>query len=252
MTRISKSTPFKLINHAITLQTKNWSAILKIFRNGWWRRVWVIQEAALARIACIACGHERMKWSDIIFVAIHISLVDVRMSKLWCKRDPNIWDEVDLLGTRPFISEVTAKTLAHTSTSLGRNNTLDLFEFFRFKCVATFPGLEVSDTRDHIYGLLALINESDRRHITVRYDDSLTDKMLYMKTTEVTIRRTCPQVLYYACGMTQKPNDMPSWVLTWAIIWEGLPPFRFRGICASSNLCFQQADIRADVEAGIL
>lgn len=32
------------------------SAIDKIFRNPWWERVWVIQEATVARELCVICG----------------------------------------------------------------------------------------------------------------------------------------------------------------------------------------------------
>ena len=39
------------------------SAIDKIFRHPWWERVWVIQEATVARELCVICGRRALPWN---------------------------------------------------------------------------------------------------------------------------------------------------------------------------------------------
>lgn len=42
------------------------AAINKIFQHPWWERVWIIQEATLARELCIVCGRHELPW-DMLF-----------------------------------------------------------------------------------------------------------------------------------------------------------------------------------------
>ena len=66
----------------------DWNALDSIFWRAWFKRVWVIQEVAVARSAVITCGEDSTSWDTFAVVANFITrrqlyaLVDVNVSNL--------------------------------------------------------------------------------------------------------------------------------------------------------------------------
>jgi hypothetical protein len=184
----------------------NWPAVFRFFQKDWWRRVWVLQEAQLARSACMACGTERIDWSDIIAFLCLMLLTITRSRHLQLESRVGlemVFSRITALGTLSVFhfAEVTRANgnLQYLFTSLvhaAKNNLL-----------ATKP-------RDRVYSLLALMAERYRSKITVDYTEKWTVKELYMQVTEILLQENGFNSLGMASAANKQSEEgLPHWVL---------------------------------------
>ncbi|KAF4628209.1 hypothetical protein G7Y89_g9940 [Cudoniella acicularis] len=145
---------------------ERWYLLIKLLRNQWFSRRWVIQELALAREAVVHWGREKMQWADFadaIAVAmtkhqeIKSILKQARRSEL-ARLDPSI--HVDL----PEPRALGANTLINASTNLFRRSDdgqvqqrlVDL----EVLVSSIFLPFAASEPRDTIYAVLSLAKDT--------------------------------------------------------------------------------------------
>ena len=113
--------------------------LLELLSHPWFSRIWIIQEAAVARKLCLICGRKSMEAEDII-------------------RIPKLFRYADALGSlKKKIEELSAflEIVSFETQGHGRPELLALLHKFRT--------WEATGPRDKVYALLGLSNISDLR-----------------------------------------------------------------------------------------
>jgi hypothetical protein len=154
--------------------------------NDYWSRVWIIQEFVL--------GRELEIWSGAIRVIGH-RLVLIRSSKLSCHGSPESWEEYRIEGAHSY-------NYLHSTTSIlpaafycrhayqgpvgtGRND----FYLSLEALPKAFGPAECSDARDHIYGLLPLVDPRELEAHPIYPDYSRSTSALFAEIWNRNVRR---------------------------------------------------------------
>jgi hypothetical protein len=159
----------------------------------WNTRVWVAQEATLARRVVLLWGSSKLQWDDP-----------------WNKDDFTIFDQLfDGNGyTTALINQF------RRFENLARPN-VDLFN-----ALSWTSGMQAKDTRDLIYGILGLVSVADSALISPDYEMSVAE--VFAKATFVCIRRGRFEILFWpapGCKYTERSNvlDVPSWAVDFTV-----------------------------------
>jgi hypothetical protein len=156
----------------------NWSVMFELLQRDWFRRVCVIQEATLARTASVACGTERIDWSDVITVICLIDLIAIRQLELRLYSQPHLQKEVRRIVNYSELPLFHFPLLHFPILVKGEFSIGNLFRVFarnrRRQLLAT-------DSRDSIYSVLFLMAEPHRFIFTVRHDEQWTTKCFISK-----------------------------------------------------------------------
>jgi hypothetical protein len=177
-------------------------AIWNFFRREWWHRVWVIQEAVLARDALVVCGSHIIQWADIVK-----ALKAFEWMILYVDSNQKYRQTYSYIGS--FYRDVSHFALASSSAS---GESMGLRELMLFTSMT--DSIKATDARDRIYGLLGLLKENERARISVDY--SSKNKLSHILTSIAysLIGENGPDILSY-CRTTNLSVSLPSWVPDW-------------------------------------
>jgi hypothetical protein len=163
-------------------------ATLELLENSWFKRVWVVQEFALARQAIFQWGHEQLDEVALFFCILAF-------------RAP----------LRTWINEL---EIYHSNGAIQKGKFLDLMHII--------GGLGCSNGHDHVYGILGLTHllESSypttkvMRQLTPNYEDLVEETYfevasLYVRSGEVS------SLLSFAESFSAVGNGLQSWVPDW-------------------------------------
>ncbi|KAI8161169.1 hypothetical protein K4K49_002036 [Colletotrichum sp. SAR 10_70] len=184
----------------------NFAHIWTLFQRPWWTRVWVIQEALLAKEAYVVIGDHAKDWKEIrsAWSAFECMI-------LYVDTDPKYQPIYDALRDVYF-------RIAHFShmnnIQDGSRQETSLFNAVFFS--ATGGAIQSTDPRDRIYGLLGLLTEKDRRRIPVDYSMAMTLEKLLFFTTKALVEDHGPEVLSYRRPTSLSPG-LPSWTVDWTV-----------------------------------
>lgn len=205
----------------------------------WFRRVWILQEVALARDVWIYCGGQRASWTDFALV---LKLLEQR-SKL----PPQFRAAWNLVTFRELYQE----NRAHGGVDIHA-------------AMVQARQCEATDMRDKIYALLGVCDDLARRMGRPQYDDEITIAMVWTRA-----QRSClashlsiDALSLIAVGKATR-SDLPSWVpdLSDGLrTWPRRPPpprnkdgFAVITPCKSTNgFCFHPWGTFVDVVSEIL
>jgi hypothetical protein len=187
--------------------------VARLFARPWWRRVWVIQEVILAKRAIIHCGDVAAAWSDV-----------ERLIEMFSY--PNTYSGLDVTVLGLQICQHSHFRRLHLDY-LGRYRDwvpgLTWEKLLDITCGWPF-GLEATDKRDHIYGLMRLLLEEDRVKVPVDYSSESTVARTAFDVSCVVIRRTGSRCMIYCNDARPRPSGLP----TWAPNWHSCEPGNFR------------------------
>lgn len=196
-------------------------AVVKLLKRSWWNRVWVVQEVILAKKVVFKCGDAEVsgrkmsKWGASVFT-FHV-LSDEHEAPDY------------ILG--PIYLFTRLEGLKHF-----RNDAEDILPLYSMR--------EATRPHDHIYGLLGLLEEEDRRLLGApdygcRVEDlfiNVTTKLMEeYKSLRLLLAAGIPKLLAEESSAQMK---LPSWVPDWTRPWtsnatsrepkERLAPSAFR------------------------
>jgi Heterokaryon incompatibility protein (HET) len=198
------------------------AAIHKIFQHPWWERVWVIQEATLARELCIVCGGHELPWNMLCQIypvtftrpgQLQISPHEKNLEPLRRLNNMRITWKVFQNELQP-----SPKTNIRDTTS-GRRVNFDILSL-----VSEFRTSKATDSRDKIYSLLGLA--SDGKSMILDY--SISTVQLYVRfaiqdledcftlARYQGLRRRTLRILNY-CLPSPQLRGLPSWVPDWTV-----------------------------------
>ncbi|KAI6080891.1 HET-domain-containing protein [Hypoxylon rubiginosum] len=167
------------------------SSILALSRRRWFTRLWVVQEATLAKKATIRCGRLSIPF-DII----------LRVTKHWRKNSFIFLPRSE--AHRPVFAMSTITSFEHHKAPL-----LELLRLTK--------AFESSDPRDRIFGLVSLA--SDDANLGFEVDYSLSCAGLYTQMAKHWITQLKSPTLLGRAGLALHSGDIdiPSWVPDWSI-----------------------------------
>ena len=161
----------------------------------WFSRLWVLQEAALARKATIVLGEERC---------------DLAVLRLMVWDDPGVEEIQEAflrqLKESPTLHIVNISSLVHLLECLrGRSQTS--FESLVYDCMRR----ACIDPRDHIFGLVGVAHYLNLE--TPKVDYTMSNSEVFYHFMKAALKQRPDDLVEFAVvDSRQTPEDWPSWV----------------------------------------
>jgi hypothetical protein len=183
-------------------------ALQDFFRNGYWLRVWITQEVAVARDALVFFGSRRIQLEDLL--AIQKSLCD------------DLWDEIYRLSNfDPSISANTLRgggpgRLALPPKTLPLPDLYDVLE----KHVDKLS----TDPRDQVFAIVGLTKARESPDMTPNY--ALSVEQVFYNTTRYILLSSKSLDIIHLQPREDCPFALPSWVPDYSLGARGnMQPF---------------------------
>ncbi|KAF4974993.1 hypothetical protein FZEAL_8177 [Fusarium zealandicum] len=195
-----------------TLYNASWSAINDLLSRTYWTRVWIFQEAVLARRLILTCPTSAMVFDDLGVVAARLE------SLQWYLRNMPV-AKPDFLGSAAwyFLKDIIDLSPVASIMRLRSDRASGLSSVqSEQRCALATVGfdLNATDPRDRVYGLLALTG----MQIQPDYDKTLgqvyTDFSLAWLKASRSARypRELMFLAYAGVGIFGEQPGLPSWV----------------------------------------
>ena len=179
---------------------KVWSDIALLMSNSWFSRVWVVQEALMAKTMTFLCGTTTLPAKILFPVADHMMELDVFHERL----------PAHLLASW-FMN---ASYLGGLDSRHRRGDTLKIFDI-----LSDTQNFEASDTRDKVFAVVGLATDIDDTFID--YSQKDPGPMLVRLAKHILgipdqggASYPFLEMVGYA-GSTTAIIDVPSWVADW-------------------------------------
>jgi Heterokaryon incompatibility protein (HET) len=160
------------------LASLNWEQemgeVSQLLDRPWWRRVWIVQEAVLARKLTISCGPDEAQWDDLN--KYFRSVRSRRISSVTCENDFKDVFEVHPFPHSEYLALQQLRTRLRSGNYKGSIYEF-LYKFWRFDC---------TDPRDRIFAFLGLITDIGGTGITPDYSISTAQTFSRLAKTLIT------------------------------------------------------------------
>jgi hypothetical protein len=121
--------------------------ILDLLQRGYWQRVWIVQETALARSITVRCGDKTMDWS-------RLKMLDTILT-LWPRNRP-----LSLLPNAAEMRRCTALSIINGRRMWRELQSKDNYPAVLDALLRQYRHQECHDARDGVYGYLGLVESS--------------------------------------------------------------------------------------------
>ncbi|KAF9769237.1 hypothetical protein IL306_013371 [Fusarium sp. DS 682] len=199
-------------------------AVMQLFKRRWFSRMWVLQEAVLARHAVVQLGSYQISW-EWVGLAAAIIVHKPELSPLDFAREtiPNGAMHAYLMY-RLSTSQKCFQPLTFSFSQL-----LQITRLFKSK-----------DPKDKIYGLLGIpTTDAVAKRIVPDYREETTSEKVYENVARLMLQSDSPLTFLSGAGtFGEFIPDGPSWVPSWhkARPWTILPTKQDPGFqCASAS-----------------
>lgn len=246
-----------------TLSDLDLNPMLRFFDRKFWRRLWILQEVALATTARVACGPWTISWPDLCASATFLFWFSDASRYNTKLRNRLRSKQLSPLGYGLWIPP--PSVLLSSFLSSGR--TLDPLNLFDFTCNET--RLQSTDPKDRVFALLGFWDDHNwARHnwadknwakreedaITVDYTASCS--RVYTEITCAALQYNNTWALEFA-GLASRSGvvpELPSWVLDWTHT-GGKFWLSFRGFSAcgsQSPRLLRGVDRQTAIDTGVI
>lgn len=192
---------FRVMRRKQTIYPRELSPLL---HRPWFRRVWVIQEVALAPRATIQCGQDMAEWEQLVQAAQLVSHVGSMMNPQ--------------LGTAKTHLHPTfyPRIMESARQRMRTNHRFELREALR-----SFQPFDATKEVDKIYGVLGLVRDPE----SVRVDYRMDARDVYQETALSIIKHSQRLDIFLDCLQSTSTSgipNLPSWVPNWSVTDRGL------------------------------
>lgn len=196
--------------------TTLFSSISKLFKRGYWSRIWVVQELSSATNLLFQCGSEQMMDN-----ALNHALRLLRGSRQY---ERLLWEQnsqVSELPTIPFKSSRMVPTTAPiTMLKLRRAAALGLGLCPLIYLLRSFRTFDATDPRDKIFALLGIAADAEELGVHPNYLKSA--KEVYTEIARQLIREGYLDVLSLV-EYSPRVAGLPSWAHDWSMMSSHIP-----------------------------
>ncbi|KAI0188438.1 heterokaryon incompatibility protein-domain-containing protein [Xylaria flabelliformis] len=190
------------------IATWNFAAIGQIFLRPWFRRVWVLQEAAANNVTFL-CGNERVSKISLYLGSIVIVALANGLGASH-ETPEGTYPFWETLSGANFISRRTMRLVTSQRTHLRLQDLL----------LETSANLgdwtyEATDPRDRVFALLGFSSDSSLLDISCDYDKSC--RHIYIEVAERILTQSSGLDLLYAISGPKNVMCLPSWAPDWTV-----------------------------------
>jgi hypothetical protein len=184
---------------------KEWTAVQPLFDRPWFRRIWTVQEVAVARYTMVMCGPEEMPWTEMI----RGLEVGVSSRLLYSKRALNP-DTLDFFDPAHAAQLSHWEKLQQSSKYSGYNldSLLDYLLWFRAR--------EATNPLDKVYALLGLVKNDTLAKAIVPHYASAVEGVYNTVTRKFLEAAGKLDILSTPRGKSKSQSLLPSWVVDWS------------------------------------
>ncbi|RTE83704.1 hypothetical protein BHE90_001763 [Fusarium euwallaceae] len=193
-----------------TLFNTAWSAINDLVSRKYWTRVWIFQEAVLAKRLILACPTAAMSFDDLgAFAHIMHALQQFLRTVPWAK--PNFLGSAAWYFIRDIIDW--SRIVVISQLRLGRESKPKEMEQ-GFTMTMTGFNLDATDPRDRVYGLLALTGLDIKPDYTRSLGQVYTEfaRKLLETSRLWDASKELSWLQYAGVGVFDQVSTLPSWV----------------------------------------
>ena len=180
-----------------------WPALVDLYRRPWYDRLWVLQEAILAKDIEVLCGNKSMPWATFASFATKLyNCLPFAFQRAFEAQPLGCLNDSAQAQTRGFM-RICEIDVMRSSEAEGRKPQFWIYLHLGQKCKATNP-------LDRVYGLLGLLTSEELvRCINIRYDWQTWQG--YLQFCKAYIERDPDLALLSMAGCVPKPKELPSW-----------------------------------------
>ncbi|KKY15905.1 putative heterokaryon incompatibility protein [Phaeomoniella chlamydospora] len=165
-----------------------WNAMCTVYAKSWFKRVWIIQELALAKKATCLIGSNKISWEMLIGV-------------------DDFYSEQGLMGSMGGRSSHQANQLDIIRINRANQRPADLLSL-----LAVSKEANCTNPRDFIYSILGLTDHEHIINFPPRYDISIPEAYsLFTKYVVRTFHNL--DILSFVDKLPNQSTDLPSWAL---------------------------------------
>ncbi|KAH6962371.1 heterokaryon incompatibility protein-domain-containing protein [Ilyonectria sp. MPI-CAGE-AT-0026] len=187
-------------------------SIQVVLERPWFRRVWVLQEAAVNTNVAFHCGRQTISkhvlWAGVRCAKLLANKISNRSRAGGCDAgDPSILQAEAGVGflSRRTLELVTARKRKLPLQALLCDITMNLGEW----------AYEATDPRDRVFAILGFSCDADV--LNIRPDYAKTCATIYTDVAEAVLARSGTLDILYAVSRPRNVKAMPSWVPDWSV-----------------------------------
>lgn len=186
-------------------KNKSWASLRPLLDRDWFRRIWIVQEVALAATATVLCGQDEIVWDEFV-TAIEVGISSGVM-----------------IAQRAIDADTIEFLDAAQAAHLQLNQSIMSSPRYR---VYNFDGLlnhlvwfrrrDATDPRDKVFALYGLM-DFEAESMNLRSDYSMELSEVYRRVTlaSLEVSRNL-DILSVPRSETQLREQLPSWVADWS------------------------------------
>jgi len=229
--------------YPICMDEERWSGVMSLFGFSWFRRVWTIQEAAIAEECRVYWGSASIGIADVFEICLWLShrqdfkgTIRNVLEKFTCPGEVNLEAYFHYNAHRLNRWQQSRIGLAYLATRSRKSTFTWLLQASR--------SLKASDPRDHVYAFLgcpAAIDSNGRTFVEADYTSSTDDLNLRLAYALMKNAEEGPFVPSAVCHNSRDrllDGMHPSWLPVWHVAWK------FRVRVADPDYWFQAGGTR--------
>ncbi|KAN0089211.1 HET domain containing protein [Hyaloscypha variabilis] len=179
-------------------ESKEWTAMVRLFQRPWFQRIWVLQEAVMAREMTVVCGSHLVKWGLIYQLALSVQSSGMLGTYQVDPHAPGISCAV-VIGKLKLAHE-----LIHTKE-------WPLLELLRLT-----RKYNATDARDKVFALHGVVTDPDSIGAPVDYSKSLEEVYTDVAIHGLMQRKTLFGLANAGISTYPQNPNLPSWVADWS------------------------------------
>ncbi|MCJ1233371.1 hypothetical protein MMC14_001327 [Varicellaria rhodocarpa] len=183
----------------------DWKALTLLLCQPWFRRVWIIQEFAMAQNLTMVYGNSILPWQDLYWTVFWLS-------------SKGMFSHMALLGDL-FPNGLPVALIASTNffNIVNIRNGIKHQKPKPFStCLRHVRVFEATDPRDKAYGLLGLVPDVDDFDFEVIYSSKETLENVFIRLARALVESGDVYNVLLAAGTKASSMDVPSWVPDWS------------------------------------
>ncbi|PMD52210.1 HET-domain-containing protein [Hyaloscypha bicolor E] len=176
---------------------QGWDIMEDFFIQAYWRRVWVIQEVAVATKVKVLCGSYEIPWEDVAAVLA-----------MW-KKNPDIVP----IDKRAYLKAM--HLVEFRDRFQVKREPISLLDAMRWSYQT-----EATDPRDKIFALLGLCHDGATYVPVPNYKQPLEEIIADMSKSMMSFDRSLDLMCLKGTALEEQSN-LPSWTPNWVNLWSG-------------------------------
>lgn len=171
-----------------------WKAVAKLFDREWFRRVWVRQEVAVAKEIMVMCGKERIKWDTLILACDILTSPEISVG----------FKKVAMMVSNRGTGAISTESIELFRETWAKDRGLDLGML-----LVHARGVDASDTRDRVYGLLGISDIADKLEV----DYTISSQEVFKRAMITLLNHQQDLNPLSGCQWSDAVTGLPSWVI---------------------------------------